>query len=121
MKLNRKLTYEEELVLNLLPKKKPVLTKDIVDRKVIHRITNIEIREISYIISELRKYYPICSCRGTRGYWLGDKEEAQKFANECKKHAEGLLETAKNIESMFDDNLEDLENFEESNEMLVSE
>lgn len=105
MKLDRKLSYEEELVLNLLPKKKPVLSKDIVDRKTIHRITNIPIRDISYIIEELRKYYPICSCRGTRGYWLGDKQEALKFVKECRNHANGLLDTAKNIESMFKDDV----------------
>ena len=97
MKLNRNLSYKEELVLNLLPKRKPIATSDIVDRKVIKRVTGIPIREISNIIEELRKYYPICSSRGIKGYWIGTKEEALKFAKECRHHAEGLLETAKNI------------------------
>lgn len=101
MKLERKLSYEEELVLNLIPKKKPVLKSDIVDRNYIKKVTGIALREISFIIEELRKYYPICSSRGTSGYWLGTKEEALKFAKECRSHAEGLLETAKNIEAMF--------------------
>ena len=101
MKLERNLSYEEELVLNLLPKKKPVIKDDVVDRRYIKQITGINYRDISYIIEELRKYYPICSSRGLRGYWLGSKEEALKFAKECRSHAEGLLDTAKNIESMF--------------------
>lgn len=101
MKLNRNLTYEEELVLNLIPRKKPVMKEDIVDRKYIKDITGINTREINSIIEELRKYYPICSSRGTGGYWLGTKEEALKFAQECRSHAEGLLITAKNIEDMF--------------------
>lgn len=101
MKLNRNLTYEEELVLNLIPRKKPVMTEDIVNRKYISKITGINTRDVNYIIEELRKYYPICSSRGTGGYWLGTKEEAMKFAKECRNHAEGLLTTAKNIEDMF--------------------
>ena len=105
MKLTRNLTYEEELVLNLIPKKKPILSKDIVDRKFIKRVTGIPLRDISSIIEELRKYYPICSSRGIRGYWLGTKEEAFKFAEECRHHAEGLLETAKNGEDMVSDDL----------------
>ena len=80
MQLERNLSYEEELVLNLLPKKKPVCKDDIVDRKYIKQITGFNYRDISYIIEELRKYYPICSSRGLRGYWLGSKEEALKFA-----------------------------------------
>lgn len=101
MKLDRTLTYEEELVLNLIPTKKPVVKSDIVDRKYINKITGIKSREINSIIEELRKYYPICSTRGVGGYWLGTKAEALKFAEECRHHAEGLLTTAKNIENMF--------------------
>lgn len=103
MKLERQLTYEEELVLNLIPKKKPVLSEDSVDRNVIRRVTHFPVRTISYIIEELRKYYPICSSRGVKGYWIGSKEEALQFAKECRHHADGLLETAKNIEAMFED------------------
>lgn len=111
MKLDRNLTYEEELVLNLIPKKKPVMKTEIVNRKYIRLITGIKEREINNIIEELRKYYPICSSRGLGGYWLGSKSEALKFAEECRHHAEGLLETAKNIENMFpEDN--DLTNFD---------
>lgn len=111
MKLERNLTYEEELVLNLIPTKKPVMKADVVDRKYINKITGIKSRDINSIIEELRKYYPICSSRGLGGYWLGDKKEALKFAEECRHHAEGLLETAKNIENMFpEDN--DLTQFE---------
>lgn len=105
MKLERKLSYEEELVLNLIPRKKPVLKSDIVNRQYIKKVTGIALREISFIIEELRKYYPICSSRGTGGYWMGTQEEALKFAQECRNHAEGLIETAKNIEAMFMDDL----------------
>lgn len=105
MKLDRKLSYEEELVLNLIPKRKPLLTKDIVDRRFIKKVTGINFRDISYIIEELRKYYPICSSRGIRGYWLGTKEESLKFAQECRHHAKGLIDTARNIEDMFEDDL----------------
>lgn len=105
MKLERQLSYEEELVLNLIPRKKPINKSDRVDRNYIKKVTGIALREINSIIEELRKYYPICSSRGTGGYWLGTKEEALKFANECRNHAEGLLETAKNIEAMFLDDL----------------
>lgn len=116
MKLDRNLSYEEELVLNLIPKSKPIIKNDIVDRRYIKQVTGFTFRDISYIIEELRKYYPICSSRGCRGYWLGDKEQALKFAKECRSHAEGLMTTAKNLESMFPED-SDLTEFKD--EMLV--
>lgn len=101
MKLDRELSYEEELVLNLIPTKKPVMKSDVIDRDYIKRITGISTRAVNAIIEELRKYYPICSSRGLGGYWMGSKSEALKFAEECRHHAQGLLETAKNLENMF--------------------
>ena len=119
MKLDRDLTYAENLVLNLLPKKKPIKSEEVVDRNVIHRVTHLDKREISYIIEELRKYYPICSTRSNKGYWLGNKEEALLFAKQCRHHADGLIQTAKNIEDMFNYN-DDLDDFgDKSDELLV--
>ena len=101
--MKEQLTFTEIAVLNCIPTKKPLLKEDRVTRKDISRITGLGIREVSNVIESLRKNYPICSSRGIAGYWLGNKQEALQFAKECRSHAEGLLETAKNIEAMFDE------------------
>ena len=102
--MEEKLTLAETAVLNCIPTKKPIFKEDIITRKDISEITGISIREVSNIIERLRRHYPICSSRGIAGYWLGNREEALRFAQECRSHAEGLLETARNIEAMcFDE------------------
>lgn len=101
----RQLTSIEEAVLNCIPQKKPVLKEDIVSRKDIGRIVGLKPREVSNVIERLREDYPICSSRGKCGYWIGNKEDALKFAEECRHHAEGLQKTAMNIEEMFAEDL----------------
>lgn len=93
-----KLSYTQELVLNLIPNKKPILKEDAMTRKKISKITNLKMREISFIIEELRKYYPICSDRGLPGYWLGTIEELEKTINQTKSHINGLRNTVDNLE-----------------------
>ena len=50
-----KLSYTQELVLNLMPTKKPMLREDAMTRRKISKITGLKMREISFIIEELRK------------------------------------------------------------------
>lgn len=93
-----KLSYTQELVLNLLPKRKPMLKEDAMTRKKIGKITGLKTREISFIIEELRSYFPICSDRGLPGYWLGTKEELEKTINQTKSHIAGLQNTVDKLE-----------------------
>lgn len=103
--MKKNLSLIEESVLACIPKKKPLSLKEVVSRRDISKITGLTLREVSYVIEELRKYYPICSSRGSIGFWIGNKSEALTFANECRNHAKGLIETAENIEAMFDDEM----------------
>lgn len=93
-----KLTFTQELVLNLLPTRKPLLRDDAMSRKKIGKITGLKSREVSFIIEELRSYYPICSDRGLPGYWIGTKEELEKTINQTKSHIKGLQNTVDKLE-----------------------
>lgn len=105
-----KLSFTQELVLNLLPKRKPILRQDAMTRRKIGKITGLKQRDISSIIEELRAYYPICSDRGCPGYWLGNIEELQKTINQTKSHVRGLQNTIDKLEivkaQMLDDELQ---------------
>lgn len=93
-----KLTFTQELVLNLLPKKKPMLREDAMTRKKIGKITGLKSREVSNVIEELRTHFPICSDRGLPGYWLGSVEELDKTINQTKSHVRGLQNTIDKLE-----------------------
>lgn len=95
------LTALEELLLESLPKQKPLDKKEAVGRKELAKKLNVSNREISSMIEDLRYYYPICSDRGVKGYWIGNNKDVELFIRQTENHANGLLATAERMREMI--------------------
>lgn len=59
-------------------------------------LNGAEVREI--VRSLRRKGYPICS--GSKGYWLGDREEIAHTIAQLRSRGTDMLETARAMEAM---------------------
>lgn len=71
--------YLKEIILDMLPKER---SKAITTSQLMQK-TNLSVRELKTLISELRVLYPICSQEERPGgYWIADNDEdIMEFVN----------------------------------------
>ena len=71
-----------------------------VSREYLSSQTGISDRAVRDIIRLARSEgYPICSNSGTKGYWLGGREDIRRLIAECKARARAELIVAEKLET----------------------